>query len=518
MPIFSEERNIKMNKKSKILPVFTYMRYSSDMQNYMSIKAQRRAIREYCKGKYQIVREYVDEAKSATTDNRPQFQQMMKDVAKSKIYAVVVHKLDRFSRNKIDSYVYKALLQKQGVKLLSVMEHLDDTPESEMLESMIFSMNEFYSKNLGREVQKGKKEAAYKGLFVGGIPPYGYDVDENKRYILNKKESKAVRVIFDMYINDYSYQQIADYLNSKGYRTKKGTKFNKNSFSSILENAEKYTGVYMYNRASVKCIDGTRNSHRYKEEKDIIKLNDKIPRIISDDVYNKVKERMAMKKENAGKFHSKRYYLLNSLIVCGDCGRAYTGNTSKAGRNKTEYSTYRCGGYRGDCNNKAVNIDYLNDFVLTMLTDIVFDCINYDSIIGRLNSKLWEESKNITRQKIIIKNKLVQVESALIKLTDYLIDCNDSSAVIKRINSLEEEKKMLIRRLEKLENYTPTQFTENDLDNVKKKFKIYLLKYDSVMCRKFIRSFVDSITIYDDKIEVILKTSKEHKKEYRKIA
>lgn len=494
------------------------MRYSSDMQTNMSIKAQRRAINKYCKDKYQIVREYVDEAKSATTDNRPQFQQMMKDVAKSGVYAVIVHKLDRFSRNKIDSYLYKALLQKQGVKLISVTEHLDNSPEGEMFEGVIFSMNEYYSKNLGREVQKGKKEAAYKGLFVGGIPPYGYDVDDNKRYILNQKESKAVKVIFDMYINDYSYQQIADYLNSKGYRTKKGTKFNKNSFSSILENAEKYTGVYMYNRASVKCIDGTRNSHRYKDEEDIIKLNDIMPRIISDNVYHKVKEKMAMKKENAGKFHSKRYYLLNSLIVCGDCGRAYTGNTSKAGRNKTEYSTYRCGGYRGDCNNKAVNIDYLNDFVLTMLTDIVFNRNNYESIINRLNSKLMKNGKNNTRQIIIIKNKLVQIESALIKLTDYLINCHDSSAVTDKINSLEEEKEMLLRRLDNLENYTPALFTGNDLDNVKRAFKKYILKYDSVMCRKFIRSFVESIIIYEDKVEVVLKTSAEHKKEHRKTA
>ncbi len=501
-----------------IKKVFIYMRYSSDMQNYMSIKAQRRAIKEYCKDKYQIIGEYVDEAKSATTDNRPQFQQMMKDVSKSNIYAVIVHKLDRFSRNKIDSYLYKALLQKQGVRLISVTEHLDDTPESEMLEGMIFSMNEFYSKNLGREVQKGKKEIAYKGLFTGGIPPYGYDVDENKKYILNKKECKAVRVIFDMYINDYSYQQIADYLNSKGYRTKKGTKFNKNSFSSILENAEKYTGVYIYNRASKKCIDGTRNSHRYKEEQDIIKLNDKVPRIISDETYNRAIEKIAVKKENAGKFHSKRYYLLNSLIICGDCGRAYTGNTSRAGRKKTEYSTYRCGGYREDCSNKALNIDYLNDFVLTMLTDIVFNRKNYENIINRLNSKLWKENNSITRQKIMIKNKLVQIESALIKLTDNLINCQDSSAVTEKINYLEEEREMLKLKLRKLENYTTTQFTENDLDRVKETFKKYLMKYDNVMCRKFIRSFVDKIIVYEDRVEIVLKTSAEHKKEQRKTA
>lgn len=493
--------------------VYIYLRYSSTMQKQESIEAQRRAIEQYCKEKgYKIKGEYVDEAKSATTDDRPQFQQMMKDAAKSDIYAVVVHKLDRFARNKFDSYSYKCFLQKKGIKLISVIEPLDDTPESEMLESMIFAMNEFYSKNLGREVQKGKKEVAYKGLHTGGVPPYGYDVDENRKYVINKKESKAVKLIFDMYINDYSYQNIADYLNSHGYTTKKGLPFNKNSFSSILDNAERYTGTYIYNRAAPKFIDGTRNSHKYKDENEIIKIANGIPRIISDDTYIKAIEKAKLNKENAGRFHSKRYYLLNGLIVCGECGRAFTGNTSYAGRNKTEYITYRCGGYRGDCCNKAINLNYLDNYVIDLLTNIIFDEKNYKYIIKALNKKLNKAKSKNSTDIIRIKNELNQLDFSINKLTSALEKADSSEAIINKLIALEKKKMTLENKYDYYKNYKPKAVNSDDIDNTKKIFKEFMLKHDLPMCRKLIRSFVKEIVVYRDKVEVTIKTSEEHKK------
>ena len=369
------------------------MRYSSTMQNDMSIKAQYRAIKKFCKlNGYKIINKFVDEAQSATTDKRPAFQKMIQECQKGGVYAVIVHKLDRFARNMSDSIAYKLLLEKKDIKLISVTEPINNTPEGALMEGILSTLNEFYSKNLAREVQKGKMEIAYNGLHTGGLPPYGYDVVD-RRYVINEEECRAVRMIFDMFIYDYSYQQIANKLNALGYRTKKGNKFNKNSFGSILANAEKYTGVYIYNRAASKYSDGTRNSHRYKDDEDIIRLREHMPSIITEKTYNAVLDKIALNKELSGTYHTKRYYLLNGLIKCGECGRAYTGNTSCAGRNKQEYSTYRCGGYRdNECMNKAVNIDYLNDYVLTLLIDIIFDEKNYRSIIKSINKKFSKSS------------------------------------------------------------------------------------------------------------------------------
>ena len=115
-----------------------YARYSSDMQRQESIDAQIRAIEEYCK-KNQILikRTYIDEAQSATTDHRDRFLQMIKDTKELKVDYCIVHKLDRFSRNRYDSAFYKRELKQNGVRVISVLEQLDDSPESIILESVL---------------------------------------------------------------------------------------------------------------------------------------------------------------------------------------------------------------------------------------------------------------------------------------------------------------------------------------------------------------------------------------------
>ncbi|MFU2157512.1 hypothetical protein [Caldisericum sp. AR60] len=81
----------------------------------------------------------------------------------------------RITCNRYDSAFYRRQLKKNGVKLISVLEQLDDSPESIILESVLEGMVEYYSKNLAREVMKGLQENAYQAKFNGGIPPLGYD-------------------------------------------------------------------------------------------------------------------------------------------------------------------------------------------------------------------------------------------------------------------------------------------------------------------------------------------------------
>jgi site-specific DNA recombinase len=109
-----------------------YTRYSSDNQRDESIDAQVRAIEAYCKQKgFNLVKIYADRAKSATSDKRPEFLQMNEDSEKGMFDILIVHKLDRFSRDKYDSAKYKRTLKKNGIQLRSVTENLDGSPESD---------------------------------------------------------------------------------------------------------------------------------------------------------------------------------------------------------------------------------------------------------------------------------------------------------------------------------------------------------------------------------------------------
>ena len=129
--------------------VALYARFSSDNQRTESIDAQLRAMKLYCQQhNFIIVDTYIDEAKSATTDRRPSFQKMINDSASRTFNIVLVHKLDRFARNRYDSAVYKRELKKNGVTVYSVLENLDDSPESIMMEAVLEGMAEYYSQNL----------------------------------------------------------------------------------------------------------------------------------------------------------------------------------------------------------------------------------------------------------------------------------------------------------------------------------------------------------------------------------
>ena len=184
-----------------MINVVGYARYSSDNQREESIVAQERAIREFCqKNNYNLIKVYKDEAISGTSiKDRTEFLELIEDSKKREFQCVVVHKFDRFARNRYDHAIYEKKLNDNGVKLLSVLEQLNDSPESVILKSVLTGMNEYYSLNLSREVKKGLNENALKCIHNGGIPPLGYNLDKDRRYIINEVEAETVKIIYKLY-------------------------------------------------------------------------------------------------------------------------------------------------------------------------------------------------------------------------------------------------------------------------------------------------------------------------------
>ena len=160
------------------MKVAIYARVSSDRQDVdLSIAAQLRALREYAaKQGDQGVREYVDEAESGRTADRPQFQRMIAEARRASrpFQLILVWKYSRFARSREDSAVFKSLLKKHGVRVVSITEPFDDSPTGRLMEAIIESLDEFYSANLGQEVLRGMRESASRGFYVASRAPYGY--------------------------------------------------------------------------------------------------------------------------------------------------------------------------------------------------------------------------------------------------------------------------------------------------------------------------------------------------------
>ena len=186
-----------------------YARYSSDNQREESIEGQLRECKEYAeKNGITILCSYIDRALSAKTDNRPEFQNMVQDSAKGLFDTVLVWKLDRFARNRYDSAHYKAVLRRNGVKVVSATENISDGPEDIILESMLEGMAEYYSADLAQKINRGLTENALKGKNNGGGIPLGYQLTDDQHLRIDPLTAPIVREIYQRYAEGETVRSI----------------------------------------------------------------------------------------------------------------------------------------------------------------------------------------------------------------------------------------------------------------------------------------------------------------------
>lgn len=485
------------------MKVAVYARFSSDNQRHESIDAQIRAIKDFCdKNNHDIVRIYQDEALSATTDKRDHFLQMIKDSKQGFFNGVIVHKLDRFARNRYDSAFYKRELKQNGVRIISVLENLDDSPESVILESVLEGMAEYYSMNLAREVRKGMNENALKALHNGGVPPLGFDVNDDKTYRLNPAEAQSVRMIFEMYANGYGYGAIANTLNDQGFKTKLNRPFGKNSIFEILRN-EKYNGTYVFNKRQSK-----RTGNRvYKHDDEITRIEGALPQIVSDDLWQQVQKKLNSRMKP--RMNATRFYLLTGKIVCGECGSSFVGGSYVLGRDRsTKYFNYACNSSqrKTGCKNKRIRAEYLEQYVL----DTIQEEILSDNQIEALAQKVLDivgEALSINKDLVTdLTKKRNSLKFQLDKLFDLYIEGNiNKDVIIEKTNSMKEQIDHYDSRLQELNS---NDFDNLQIDKIKKfmyDLRDQLHDADDIVKHQIIDALVDNIIVYDETVEVNFK-------------
>ena len=483
--------------------VALYARYSSENQRSESIDAQIRAMKAYCEQhNFTIVETYIDEAKSGTsTDKRTAFNKMIKDSSAHNFNIVLVHKLDRFSRNRYDSAIYKRELKKNGVNVYSVLENLDNSPESILLESLLVGLSEFYSANLGRESFKGLRENAFQCKHTGGIPPLGYDVDpDTRKLVINEDEARAVRIIFDMYSNGYGYSAIIDRLYELNLKTKLGKNFGKNSLYSILSNP-KYQGMYVYNRCSAKNTVGTRNTHLYKDDEDIIFVEGGCPQIVPTDVFVKVQKKLTEHKHTGGRENAKECYLLSGKVFCRECSKAMVGNSRHSGRSKLLHVTYRCPSRKYICTSKEINRDYLEEYVLELIEK---EILNSQALhkLRRAIEKYAEKAQIPTESQW--QQELGEIDAAIKNVAEAIEAGLLTDVLVARLKELEKRKKELGNRT--IAKGSSGAATEIDVPTMLAEYKEVKSSPASPAYKEFIRSFIDRIDVGTYSVKITLKT------------
>jgi site-specific DNA recombinase len=451
-----------------------YARYSSDSQTEQSIEGQLRVCEQYAKNNdFVILNTYIDRAMTGTNDNRPDFQKMIKDSSNKEFEFIIVYKLDRFSRNKYETAKYKKILKDNGVKLVSAMENIPDTPEGIILESLLEGMAEYYSAELAQKVKRGMHETRLKGNYQGGGLPYGYKID-GKKIVIDDTKVDTVRYIFKQYAMGKSVNEIINELIQMGiYCHSKNVC--KNTIYNMLKN-ERYIGKY------------TKDNEVY---------TNMFPRIIDDETFAKVKARRGI--NHYGKKSIQTIYLFKNKLVCGYCGKSIS---AECCRNKYGKKTcyYKCIGikkYRNGCIKKTIRQEilekYLFDTILTELSKpkvqdkmvkILMDIQNTPKTNSNLNLLI----KTKKQMEITLNNILLAVEQGVVNKTTN-----------NRMKELEQQIEDLDRQILVEQSKTTKKISEEDI----RKFYTEMLKQEPLM---IIDNLIKQIRLYNDKAQITFNT------------
>jgi len=394
-----------------------YARYSSDNQREESIEGQIRENTAYAeKNGITIVGHYIDRALSAKTDDRPEFQRMIKDSAKKNFDVVIVWKLDRFSRNRYDSAKYKATLRKNGVKVLSATEAIADGPSGILMESVLEGMAEYYSAELAEKITRGMTENALKCKYNGSHVPFGFRIDENQNYQINKAQAPIVVEIYERYASGEAIKSIIDDLNARGLKTSKGAMFRNNSIHSILTN-RMYIGEYHFG--------------------EIIVPNG-IPAIVSEELFNRVAERKKKNRHASAHNKGKERYILSTKLFCGKCMTMMVGESGQK-KNGNIYRYYKCASAKRKkgCHKKAVRKEWIENEVIKGLTIILHD----DATLSAMADKLLElfSEDNVVLPGLEAQLKEVQKSIAnLIKAVEQGLATRSTKARLEELEAEEE--------------------------------------------------------------------------------
>lgn len=293
-----------------------YIRVSTADQTELSPDAQQRLLLDYAKKNgIVIAKEFIFEesVSGRHADRRPKFQEMIALAKQDShpIDVILVWKYSRFARNQEESIVYKSLLKKNNIDVISISEPLIDGPFGTLIERIIEWMDEYYSIRLSGEVLRGMKEKALQHGYQA-TPCLGYQAaGGGKPFVIDEAEYQIVKYIMDQY--DFEHLDptaIARRCNDLGYRTRRGNLMERRSIERVLRNPF-YAGAVVWNGIS---FDGTHETRldpaRYQE---------------------RIKRMDARRRSPKSRNPSTCRHWLSGLLKCPICGATMTvtaGNTS----------------------------------------------------------------------------------------------------------------------------------------------------------------------------------------------
>ena len=428
---------------------------------------------------------YTESKSAKLPNNRPLFSEVVKLLENNNEvegYGILCWKIDRLSRNPIDSGKIQWLLQQGKIKTIQTSDKQYLPSDNVLLLNIEGSMANQYILDLSKNVRRGIRTKLEKGGWPNNAP-IGYLNDGQGGLLVDKKRAKYVKKIFEMYMSgDYTIQEITDKIYLAGFTSRGGNKYHKSRIHKLLSNPFYY---------GLMVSGGKEYLGKHKP-------------LISKGLFDKVQE-MSLKKQHVKK--NRLYFTFKGLMVCEKCGCSLT-----ASKKKGKHVYYYCTNSRGNC---AEHKSYITEKEMINILAKVFDhLVISDDLVERMHNNSLEllvkgspEQQEYLEAKDNLLNELQKRASRKDVLFDLLLDKSigkDNFEAKKAI--IEKEIEALNEDLEKLENEKNICLTEEDLERTKnffldlKKLKNAFLKVNLSDKRKMLLETLWNVTIADKKL------------------
>ena len=399
-----------MNQIETLTPAALYARVSSDRQDVdLSVAAQLRALRDYAeKNGYIVAREYVDEAESGRSTDRPEFNTMIDAASRpdSPFKEILVWKFSRFTRKREHAVAYKSMLRKRGIKRnVSITEHADDSPTGKLMEAIIESVDEFYSrKSCRRGLARGMREAASRGFWMSAYAPYGYKRRSRSRtgprsapnWNWTRRPTAWCAASSRWPCMGTSTLDITKTLNGEGIASPKRGRWAKTTIHRILT-TETYTGTVVW---------GT----RARDNAPPVRVEDAFPAIVSRDEFERVAAILGSKAPS--KIHPRRAaspYLLSGIVKCETCDKALTAHEAKSG----QFTYYVCHSLlkqgQGACDTPRLNAKRFERMIIDNIRENILTESNIRELVKLVNEELDSVIKEQREKVEAIEEELSEI-------------------------------------------------------------------------------------------------------------
>lgn len=482
-------------------------RYSTDNQNPDTTAVQVKKCAEYCRGhQLAILDIFSDEAVSGMRQHRPEYDRMMAQYrAGMGADVVVIYDQSRMFRDMVEWFTFRRELQALGARVVSVTQPLVGgdllDPSVFINEGAMALFNQMHVLVTRQKVVEKMRFMAGQGRACGGTPPLGYDVDAEKRYVINEHEAETVRLIFQMHAAGASYNAIIDELARQGRTTKNGKAFGKNSLNTILKN-EKYIGRLIYG-TQPRAHGGAKRNSRCRPDARRMIVEDAVPQIISQELWEEVQSRMQKRTGEGGRYSAKNEYLLAGKVFCGECGGAMVVTGSNQSKDGKQYRYYNCVNKRQThtCSAKGIGVGTLEHKVAEAVKEQLGKPESAERIIQVAIEYRDEIKKSAAPKSSAMDTELRALDKKIGNLVNALADGMSSEAVSAKLAELEERKaqiaasKRMLQAAEEQVGLTDRQIHEA-VD------KLSVANLDSPDGLRTLLSVVLRVNVYADHIEI----------------